>query len=226
MPQSPSAGAQTLARGLQTLRSVALSADGLTLQEITERQGIHRTVAYRILGTLTAEGLIHKGHDGRYRGATGLLTLAPAGHAALRSAAMEPLQQAADRLGATTALLINEGGEAVALAVVPPRAPRYHIAFSEGSRHPLDRGSAGLALRALRPPTNEDAEDVRDARAAGHARTFGQVEPGMHGLATPVRIGSTDACVNLITHRDDHLDAAVPVLRETADAIAAAVAEN
>lgn len=210
------AGAQTLARGIRVLREVAQARDGMTIQEVAERQEIHRTIASRILSTLAAEGLVHRNADGRYRGAAGLATLASAAHAALRSAAMEVLDEVAEQLDATATLLVEQGDEAVALAVVTPSRPHYRIVFAEGSRHPLHLGAAGLALLCQRPEHPSDSPELRQTRADGVARTFAQVEPGMYGVAAPLGLADPVACLNLITNRPEHLDQAAPILIDAA----------
>lgn len=224
MAQTPSTttratGAQTLQRGLRTLRAVTQARDGLTITEISEAQGIHRTIASRILHTLTAEGLTHRGPDGRYRGAAGLLELTAAAHAATRAAALEPVGQAADAAGATVSFLVEDGAEAVALAVVEPRGTQSRITFAEGHRHPLDRGAAGAAILSLRKERATDPDAVRNVRQSGFAQSFSEVEPGMHGLAVPVHLDGTRACVNLITHREELLEPALPHLRRAAQQI-------
>lgn len=217
-------GAQTLQRGLRTLRTITGARDGLTIAEVAETQGIHRTIASRILATLAAEDLIRRGPDGRYRGAAGLLRLTPAAHAALRHAAFDPIARAADTIGATVSLLVQEGDDAVALAVVEPRGNVSRITFAAGHRHRLDRGSAGAGILMQYPASPTDSEVVRRARVDGAARTFGEVEPGMFGLAVPIPDVGTPACLNVITHREELLDPAVATLRAAAAEISRALA--
>lgn len=218
---SRTAGSQTLARGLAILRHVTESADGLSSTEVAELSGVHRTVAYRILNTLCDSQLLHRGTDGRYRGAAGLLSLAAAGHQHLRNSAIPHLRQAANELGATVALLAREGSSAVALAVVAPTTGSYHIAFSEGAHHPLTAGAAGLALQAAEPPSEHDSEQVLHAREQGYAETFGQVEPNMFGLAVPLPArGLTPAsCLTAITVREETAQAALEPLQRIARAL-------
>ncbi|WP_404287024.1 helix-turn-helix domain-containing protein [Glutamicibacter arilaitensis] len=198
---SRTAGSQTLARGLSILRQVTTSHDGLNATEVAQHAKVHRTVAYRILNTLCDAELLHRGEDNRYRGAAGLLSLAAAGHQHLRNAAVAHLRSTADALGVTVALLVREGNSAVSLAVVSPRAGTYHVAFTEGSQHPVTRGAAGLALLAAEPASVQDSEQVRLVRERGYAQTFGEVEPNMYGLAIPLPAAGSrpTACLNVIT---------------------------
>ncbi|MGP9608461.1 helix-turn-helix domain-containing protein [Glutamicibacter sp. AOP38-B1-38] len=211
---SRTTGSQTLARGLAILRQVVDSHDGLSATEVAQRSKVHRTVAYRILNTLCDAELLHRGEDNRYRGAAGLLSLAAAGHQHLRNAATSHLRSAADSLGVTVALLVREGNSAVSLAVVSPRAGTYHVAFTEGSQHPVTIGAAGLALLAAEPASAQDTDQVRLVREGGFAQTFGEVEPNMHGLAIPLPAAGSrpTACLNVITlHEQSALDCIEPL---------------
>lgn len=222
---SRTAGSQTLARGISVLQAVATSRDGLTIQDVADRLGVHRTIAYRILNTLADANLVHKSDDGHYRGASGLLGLASAAHSALRAAALPVLTDVANRVGSTVSLLVREGSDAVALAVVEPTSLGYHVSFAQGSRHPLDRGAAGHAIRACYPASPSDSESVHLARERGYAITFGEVEPGMFGLAAPIPQSSpeTAACINLITTRQDQAEAAAQDILDAARLIADAL---
>lgn len=216
------AGAQTLARGLAALRAVSTSRSGLTVQELSQLLDVHRTIAYRVLSTLVEADLVSKGDDGRYRGAIGLLDLRAAGYETIKHVAEPALAALADELGATVSLLVAVQDEAVALLVLSPRAARYHVAFAAGSRHPLDRGAAGHALRAALPPVPGENESVAEARAAGYAITFGEVEPGAWGLAAPIPLSDLDlvACVNVITHREDVIRGAAERVKASAHELA------
>ncbi|MER5178748.1 helix-turn-helix domain-containing protein [Streptomyces sp. NPDC002896] len=216
-------GSQTLARGLSALELIAAHPQGLAIQEVAERLGVHRTIAYRILATLSDFHLAVRGPDGRYRAGSGTVTLARGYAAGVREAALPVLRRAADDLGATVALISAEGDEAVAVAVVEPRSVDYHISYRVGSRHPIGVGAAGLALAAMRSPSPGEPDEVAAVRSAGYARTFGQIEPGAYGVAVPLRTAdpALHMCVNLITSREDVAQDAVPVMRAVADEIAA-----
>lgn len=220
---SAPAGAQTLARGIQVLKAVVAEPAGVTIQEVADRIGVHRTIAYRLLQTLADEKLVARGTDSRYRGAVGLLSLSNAGLQAFRDAAMPTLRDLSDELGATLSLLVEQGGEAVALAVVSPRNGRYHLTFVEGATHPLDRGAAGWALGSLHPPAPDDSPLLAAVREQGWARTFGEVEANAHGLAVPIPSDGVrpNACLNLISYREDVLEDALEPMLIAARRIAA-----
>lgn len=207
-------GSQTLARGITGLKAIAGSRDGLTIQQLADQLGVHRTIASRLTNTLSDAGLIRRNEDGRFRGSSGLLALSGAAYSAARAVALPLLADVANELGLTVSLMVREGAEVVTLAVVEPLAPSYRISFAPGSRHPLNRGAAGAAIRASWPPSPADPEAVHEARQRGYAVSFAEVEPGMYGVAVPLAGAALgfDACINLITMRAEQVTASVPAL--------------
>jgi DNA-binding IclR family transcriptional regulator len=198
-------GSQTLARGLNALQLVAAAPSGLTVQQVAEGVGVHRTIAYRLLGTLAEYRLLARGQDGRYRPAAGLAVLGASFDRSVRQLSMPTLRALADDLGTTVSLLVAEGDQQVALAVIVPTQVAYQLAFHEGSRYPLNRGAAGIALLASMPPRPGERDLVTHARKEGWVITYGEIEPNTYGLAVPVHRAppSPPTCINLISHRED-----------------------
>lgn len=199
------AGSQTLARGLNALGMVACSPSGLTMQELADQIGVHRTIAYRLLSTLTQFRLVAKGEDGRYRPAAGLAILGATFDRNVRQLSVPTLRALADELGTTVSLLVAEGDQQVAVAVIVPSHVAYQLSFHEGSRYPLDRGAAGIALLASMPPRPGERELVTGARERGWVTTYGEIEPNTFGLAVAVHrhAPSPPTCINVISHRED-----------------------
>jgi DNA-binding IclR family transcriptional regulator len=198
-------GSQTLARGLTVLQVVATSRRGLTVQEVASHIGVHRTITHRLLSTLAQFRLVAKGEDGRYRSAAGLAVLGASFDNNVRQLSLPTLRALADELGSTVSLLVAEGDQQVAIAVIVPNNVFYQLSFHEGSRYPLDRGAAGIALLASMPPRPDEWDLVQQARQQGWVITHGEVEPSTYGLAVPVRRRppSPPTCINLISHRED-----------------------
>jgi DNA-binding IclR family transcriptional regulator len=200
-----STGSQTLARGITALQMVADSPTGLTVQQLADQVGVHRTIAYRLLSTLAQFRLVAKGEDGRYRPAAGLAVLGASFDRNVRHLSLPTLRALADELGTTVSLLVAEGDQQVAIAVIVPSHVAYQLSFHEGSRYPLDRGAAGIALLASLPPRPGERELVSRARERGWVTTYGEIEPNTYGLAVAVRRAapSPPTCINLISHRED-----------------------
>jgi DNA-binding IclR family transcriptional regulator len=184
---------------------VADAPAGLTVQQLADQVGVHRTIAYRLLTTLAEFRLVAKGEDGRYRPAAGLAVLGASFDRNVRQLCLPTLRALADELGTTVSLLVAEGDQQVAIAVIVPSHVAYQLSFHEGSRYPLDRGAAGIALLACMPPRPGERELVSRARERGWVTTYGEIEPNTYGLAVGVRrpAPSPPTCVNLISHRED-----------------------
>ena len=202
---STAPGSQTLARGLNALQLVAEAPAGLTVQQVADGIGVHRTIAYRLLGTLSQFRFVAKGQDGRYRPAAGLAVLGASFDRNVRQLSLPTLRTLADDLGTTVSLLVAEGDQQVAVAVIVPTQVAYQLAFHEGSRYPLDRGAAGIALLASMPPRPDERDLVVRAREQEWVITHGEIEPNTYGLAVPVHRlpPSPPTCINLISHRED-----------------------
>src|SRR5271166_6351515 len=198
-------GSQTLASGLWILQAVATSRAGLTVQQVADHVGVHRTIAYRLLTTLSEFRLVTKGEDGRFRSAAGLAVLGASFDHNVRQLSLPTLRALADELGTTVSLLIAEGDQQVAIAVIVPSQVAYQLSFHEGSRYPLDRGAAGIALLSSMPPRPAERDLVVRAREQEWVITHGEIEPNTYGLAVPVHRlpPSLPTCINLISHRED-----------------------
>jgi DNA-binding IclR family transcriptional regulator len=210
-------GSQTLGRGLSALQAVATAPSGMTAQQVADHVGIHRTIAYRLLSTLTQHRYVTKGDDGRYRPAAALAALGASFDNNLRQLCVPTLRTLADELGVTVSLLVAEGDDQVAIAVVVPALVFYRLAFHEGSREPLERGAAGVALLSSMRPRPGERDLVPQTRHDGWVITHGEIEPDTYGLAVPVRRRppSPPTCINVISHRED-------VLLKSKDAVIAA----
>ncbi|GAB3238695.1 IclR family transcriptional regulator [Mycolicibacterium hippocampi] len=198
-------GSQTLARGLSALQLVASSPTGLTVTQVADDIGVHRTIAYRLLSTLAQFRFVAKGEDGRYRSAAALAVLGASFDNNVRQMCVPTLRGLADELGTTVSLLVAEGDQQVAIAVIVPTNVFYQLSFHEGSRYPLERGAAGIALLASMPPRPGERDLVPLARQQGWVSTHGEIEPNTYGLAVPVRRRppAPPTCINLISHRED-----------------------
>jgi len=212
-------GNQTLARGLRVLLAIADSQHGLSVQQVGELLGVHRSIAYRLLQTLADFGLATRRQDGVYTPGARLATLAEAYLPTLRDVARPVMRSLADQLQSTVSLFVEQGDQAVAIALVEPTTAAHHLAFKPGMRTPLTLGAAGYAILASGPVVEGEPATVAVARERGYARSHGEIEAGAYGVAAWIPMGDTGtrACLNLITYREDIADAAGPDLRRAAD---------
>lgn len=214
-------GTQTLARGLDALLAVAESPTGMTVQDLARVLGVHRSIAYRALQTLSDYGFVHAGSGGLYRAGARLAALSQAYLPELRARALPVMSALADRIGASVGLFVVEGDSAVAIDMVTPTTVNHHITFRQGGRTPLDRGAAAYALRATQPPPPDEPDHVRQVRESGFAYSHGEIEAGLHAVAAPIPGAYPPACLNLITSLEQRARDAAPSVVAAANSLSA-----
>ncbi|BCB83754.1 IclR family transcriptional regulator [Phytohabitans suffuscus] len=214
-------GNQTLARGLRALLAIADADDGLTVQEVGDLLGVHRSISYRLLQTLVDFGLATRTQHGRYVPGARLATLSEAYLPGLRSVANPVMRTLADRFRSTVSLFVAQGTEAVLVTAVEPTTASLHIALRPGTRMPAARGAVGSAMLAARPAEAGEPPMVSVTRRRGYARSDAELEAGQHAVAAwiPDPDAGLRACLNLITYSVAVADGAGPAVRRAADSI-------
>jgi DNA-binding IclR family transcriptional regulator len=140
---------QTLSRGITALEVLADAETPLSIGELAERLGLHRSIAYRIVRTLEGHGLIARDAAGDLKLGASLASLARNVSRDLQTAALPELTLLANELGMTAFLAVLDHEDAVTLVSVEPRAAVAAVAQRPGTRHPLDRGAPGRAVGRL-----------------------------------------------------------------------------
>lgn len=180
---------QTLDRGLKVLRLIARAHGPSSVTEIAAELELTRPVVYRLIVALEAHRLVRRDADGRCGLGLGVLELAQRVQPLLRAAALPPLRKLAEGAGATAHLTVLDSGQALAIAVVEPSWTDFHVAYRLGTRHELDRGAAGRAILAGR----------RAAKGHDCVTSSGELQPGAHGIAAPVRnVPGLEASVGVV----------------------------
>ncbi|WP_101068631.1 IclR family transcriptional regulator [Roseovarius salinarum] len=177
---------QTLDRGIEVLLLLARTPGGLKVGELATRLDLHRAAAYRIVATLADHGMVQRTDGGRVILGPGAYLLGAHAGDSLRDLARPVLEDLAERTGATAFLSMAQGGECVVVLTAEPQEAFLNIHYRVGTRHPIDRGAAGIAILATRPEQPDDPEDVRFARAHGYSVTRGQLQKGAVGVSSAV----------------------------------------
>jgi DNA-binding IclR family transcriptional regulator len=222
-PTPPSAThSHTLDRGLRALRVLTEHPDGLSVAELAAELSTHRAAVYRLLGPLGDHHLVRRRPDGRILLGPGLIELASGVQPRLSEVAQPVLQRLADDLGATTALTVRDGEEAVVARVIVPREPRLHLTYRPGLRHPLTQGAPGHALLAALPATPDEPLSVTRARERGYAISHGELLPGATGVAVAVAMAGhePEASISAVWIEGLDPDVAAAQVRAAAAAIA------
>lgn len=203
------------------LLTIADAERGLAVQEVADLLGVHRSIAFRLLQTLSDFGLVARSRQGLYIPGARLATLADTFLPSLRDVTGPVMRSLADRLQSTISLFVEQAGEAVAIELVAPTTASHHIAFKPGMRTPMTLGAAAYALRAVGPATPDEPPAVTAAREQGYARSFSEVEAGAHAVAAwiPMAGPGPRACLMLITYSEDVAAGAGPDMRRAADEV-------
>jgi DNA-binding IclR family transcriptional regulator len=160
---------RSTARVMALLDALAESADaGLRLADVTQKTGLNKTTAHRLLAGLLASGLADQDSEtGRYFVGMRLLSLAQAAKRRFRLAALiEPvLVRLSQQTQDTLALMVRSGDEAVCVDCREGSFPIRVLTLHAGDRRPLGIGAGSLALLAFLPDAEVDRILVQHAAA-------------------------------------------------------------
>ncbi len=214
---------QGLDRGLRALDLVSASPDGLSIAALAGDLGVDRAIAYRIVATLEAHGLVARDATRRVRLGAGVMTWAGRFLPHLVQAAEPALQALADEVGAPAFLSIAQGSDTcVPVLEVQPRGDTrpLRVSYRIGRPHPLTRGAAGLAILALHPARPGEPSGVAAARERGYAATSGELQEGAHGVAVGFEVqGLLGAAVSVVTMDELDHERVGLVVRRAAEAL-------
>jgi DNA-binding IclR family transcriptional regulator len=225
-------GSQTLSRGIRILELLADAREPLSIDELSRRLEVHRSIAYRLLRTLEDHGLVVRDGNGRVALGSRMAALAAGVAHDLQAEALPELTAAANELGMTCFLSILDRDECITLASVEPRHGIASVAQRPGTRHPVTVGAPGKAILSLLPeqrwPDGLDAahrSDVLTARERGWATSHDEVIAGLRSIAVPLALPKGErAAIAVVYLSDPHPDAEIAArLAAVASAITAAI---
>lgn len=204
MPEISLTGDQMLA----VLERVA--AEGpIPASAVAQSCGINRTVAYRLLTTLSQRSYVRRTKAGYVLGPT-VSRLGRLVDNELRDAAIPVMQALSAGTGETVVLHIIDKDQAVVLTQVIGMHHLVRVDHPIGSKHPLCKGASGWAILAFqeRPEIErvfathgepaESWERIETIRADGYAISHDELQQGVHGLSAPV-MGSNGLCEASLT---------------------------
>jgi DNA-binding IclR family transcriptional regulator len=198
---------QTLSRGIRALEILAEADRPLTIAELSEAMGVHRSVAYRILRTLEDHSLLVRDDAGRVQPGPGLAVLARGVSRNLQTAALPELTQLANSLNMTAFVAVWDHQDCVTLVTVEPRHSAATVVQHPGSRHPISSGAPGIAIQSALTehewsqlaPAVPYRPEAAEARQRGYAASHDEVIAGVSSLAAPVRVpGGRPAAVAVV----------------------------
>lgn len=182
-----------------------------SLSEISAAAGIHRSRGYAILHTLGRHGLVEKDARAKtYRLGPGLVYLAR--HALeqmdLRELAAPTLKRLAKETG-STAMVGLRSGEALLIVAKEEADQEISVTIPLGQRFPLTHGAHGKAIVAHLGEEEQEKllasyplffygdpsrmemgrlrKELETCREVGYAVDPGDIRPGVHALASPLK---------------------------------------
>ncbi|MDK7083955.1 helix-turn-helix domain-containing protein [Pseudoglutamicibacter cumminsii] len=187
------AGSQTLSRGLSLLEAIAEHEQGLTIPQLCDRVGLHRSIVYRLLRTLEAHNMVVRGPDGVVTLGPNLLVLARSVNRDVQASALPELTRLSQDLGMTAFIAVLTQNHVVTLVSVEPKTDGAALVQRPGSSHALDAGAPGAAIRAQLGPAELEARGVAAPELFGdaarpYAKSCSQVLDGVSSIAVPLRV--------------------------------------
>lgn len=230
-------GVRSVDRALTILQAIARHGE-LPMTEIAAAVGVHKSTAFRLLGTLETRGMVERTADrGAYRLGYGVVQLAAAatGRRDLTSVARPVCERLAERVGETVNLAVPDGDAVVSVDQVIGTAAVTTVNWV-GQRTPVHATAAGKLFLAERPDrtarrrrpyhrftehTIADPTELHThlagVREQGYATAYEEHEIGLVAVAAPVH--SVDGAVVAA------LVVSGPAYRLTADAVPRVAAE-
>ncbi|AJT41315.1 IclR family transcriptional regulator [Psychromicrobium lacuslunae] len=206
------AHSQTLSRGIRALELLAQAATPLSIAELSEQLGVHRSIAYRILRTLEDHSLVFRDDAGRVAPGAGLAILARSVSRDLQAVALPELNQLSDELGMTAFIGVWDRQDCVTLVAVEPQHTGATVAQRPGSRHPLSTGAPGIAIQstmnaaqwARLAPDQPYRDAAKLAKERGFAHSHDEVIPGLNSVAAAITIpGARPAALAVVYIRSE-----------------------
>lgn len=198
---------QTLSRGIRILEILAESTGALTIDEIADRLGVHRSIAYRLLRTLEDHGLVVRDSAGRLALGARMAALAAGVAHDLQAEALPELTAIANELGMTCFLAVLDRDETITLASVEPRHAVASVAQRPGARHPATVGAPSKAMLSAMPASDWPAgvterlrSDVAEAARAGYATSHDEVIPTVQAVAVPLLLRGRRPAAIAVVH--------------------------
>jgi DNA-binding IclR family transcriptional regulator len=222
-PQSgEKASSSAVVRAINLITMFASTSEEASLSEVSERQGLSRSVTHKLLQVLLDQGLVqYDAARKTYRVGVGLYKLATAvlHETSFVQMAREMMRELVNRTGESACLnLLDSARGAFTVAAVEESAEPLQYVIEVGRWHPLHAGASGKAilafqpdavldraldhkLSAITPMTPTDALQVRrqltEIRKNGYCLSEGERLEGAVGVAAPI-LDSTGVAIGSV----------------------------
>lgn len=181
---------ESVERALGILNAFSAQRPSMSLAEIAEETGLHKSTILRLTTSMAIYGFIHRDKDGRYSPGASVwrLGLVFRQQYIPRDRVAPTLKKLVAATGETASIYIRSGKERVCLyRENSPNLLRFHA--EEGMRLNLSTGSSGAVLRHF---SGEDVGDLSVFNENGTATCLGQTIPEIYSISAPVFTASGD----------------------------------
>ncbi|HSF84379.1 MAG TPA: IclR family transcriptional regulator [Acidimicrobiia bacterium] len=202
---------QSLHRAVAILREFSEMEPALTVGELSERVGLHKSTVSRILSALLEDGMVwHNTETGRYSLGMAVVEMAGValGQIDVRAAALPHIESLAADSNETVSVLVPRGREVMTVAHRPSSQPIRHVVWI-GRRIPLRTTASGKVILASMHAAGDDwrstlgvlpedrtaswearlRKDLEAITRLGFAEEVDEFEQGTSAVAVPVLDG-------------------------------------
>ncbi|WP_298963789.1 IclR family transcriptional regulator [uncultured Roseibium sp.] len=216
---------ESVERALSILSAFSTQKPTMTLAEIAEETGLHKSTILRLTNSMRIYGFMQRNEDGSFSVGPSVwrLGLIFRRDFTRREHVAPSLKILAEATGETASFYVRAGNERVCLyRENSPNLLRFHV--EEGMRLRLSTGASGLVLRRF---SGEDVGDLSPFNENGTVSAAGQTNPNISSISTPVFTGSRELAgaltvSGLATRFDEGARAkAIPLLESLAKSLTA-----
>ncbi|WP_282076346.1 IclR family transcriptional regulator [Epibacterium ulvae] len=175
---------EAVERAMSILNAFSTKTPSLSLADLAEETGLHKTTILRLTNSMAIYGFIQRDDAGKFTVGPSVwrLGLVFRQDFTKREHVAPSLRILADATGETASFYVKVGNERVCLyRENSPNLLRFHV--EEGMRLKLSTGASGLVLRHF---SGEDVGNLDRFNANGTAVSVGQTNPNISSIATPV----------------------------------------
>ena len=214
---------ESVERAMSILSAFSTQKPIMTLAEIAEETGLHKSTILRLTNSMGIFGFIQRDEDGRFSVGPSVwrLGLIFRRDFTRREHVAPALKILAEATGETASFYVRAGNERVCLyRENSPNLLRFHV--EEGMRLRLSTGASGLVLRRF---SGEDVGDLGRFNKNGTACSVGQTNPNISSISTPVFSSSGELAgaltvSGLVNRFDEEARAnAIPLLESLAKSL-------
>lgn len=175
---------ESVERAMSILNAFWTQRPSMTLAELAEETGLHKSTILRLTRSMAIYGFIQRDTEGRFSVGPSVwrLGLIFRRDFTQREHVAPALKILVDATGETASFYVRSGDERVCLyRENSPNLLRYHV--EEGMRLKLSTGASGRVLQRF---SGDDVDPEALFTPNGTTMTAGQTNPNISSIATPV----------------------------------------